>query len=99
MPRLMALIVPRRIVDRDAIVPQRTRARRPLEAHLDVDVCLVDVEEVVEEEVAFGAVEADNAARHGAVDPEGFPACGWVDADEWMGALEILRTKSGVRAV
>jgi hypothetical protein len=54
----------------EPIIPQCARAGRPLEPHLDVHVLLVDVVQVVEEDVALGAVEPYDVRGHCAVDPE-----------------------------
>lgn len=64
------------------VVPKSGRSRRPLEAHLDVHILLVDVVQVIENHVALGFVQSDDAVRHGAIDPERFPTSGWVDAHE-----------------
>ena len=69
MPGLIAFIVPRRIIDGNSIVPQRAGTRRSAKAYLDVDVSFIHVVEVVEQDVAFGSVQADDAVRHGPVDP------------------------------
>jgi len=69
MPGLITFIVPRRIIDGNSIVPQRAGTRRSAKAYLDVDVSFIHVVEVVEQDVAFGSVQADDAVRHGPVDP------------------------------
>ena len=63
------------------VIPERARSGRPAEPHLYVDVALIHVVEVVEDGVALAAVEAHDAVGHGAVDPEGLPAGGRVNAD------------------
>lgn len=75
------------ILSHSPIVPKSRRPRRPLEAHLDVHILLVDVVQVVENHITLGLVQADNAVRHGAVDPKRFPASGWVDAHEGVHTL------------
>lgn len=81
------------------VIPQCARVRRPPKPNLDVDVPLVHVVEVVEDHVALGAVEADDAVRHGAVDPQGLPPRGRVHADERVHALDVLEAGLGAVAV
>lgn len=86
-------------MDSDAIIPQRRSALAPLEPHLNIDIFLIDIIQVVEDDVAFGPVQTHDTIRHGSVDPECFPACGGMDADEGVGAFDVLRAGVGVVAV
>lgn len=52
------------------VVPNGTGALGPLEAHLDVRVGLVHLEEVLKDNIALGLVQADNAHRHATVHKE-----------------------------
>jgi len=99
MPRLLPLIIPTRIVDRDAIIPQRGRARRPLEPHLDVDVVLIHIIQVPEKEIGFRFVEPDDRFRHRAVHEERFPPRGRVHSHERVDALDVLGPRVRVGAV
>jgi len=77
-------------MNRNSIIPQSTRSRCPFEADLDINILFVDVVEVAKDEVGFGFVETDDAGCHSAVYEERFPACGGVDADQWMNTLDTL---------
>lgn len=99
MTGLLALVIPARVMDRDTVVPQGTGARSPLEPDLDVHVLLVHVVQVVQDQVALGLVETHDLLRHGAVDPEGFPAGGRVHAHDGVDALDVLGAGVGVIAV
>lgn len=96
MPRFTPLIIPTSIMNRDPVIPQRTSLGRPAETNLNIDALLVYIEEVVQQNVAFRFIQPDNAFGEGAVDEEAFPACGRVDADDGVDALDMFRSGVGI---
>lgn len=81
------------------VIPQCARAGRPLEPDLNVDVVLVHVVQIVQNRIAFPAVQAHDSVRHGPIDPERFPAGRRMHADERVHALDVLRPGRRVVAV
>lgn len=77
------------------VIPESAGTGRPLESHLNVDVPLVNVIEVSQDEITLGLVQADDSAGHRPVHPECPPTGRWVDANQWVSALNVLR--SGIR--
>jgi hypothetical protein len=63
------------------VVPERRRARRPLEANLDVDILLVHIIQIIEDDIALSFIESNDTNSHGTIDPQRFPPCGWMHAD------------------
>ncbi|RMZ68353.1 hypothetical protein GMOD_00009968 [Pyrenophora seminiperda CCB06] len=99
MPRLTSLIIPTRIMNRDSIIPKRRRPRCPPEAHLNVNILLVNIKEVVEKDVAFSLVKSNNAVGKRAVHPECFPSRRRMHTNEWVDALDVFWTGTKVVTV
>ena len=70
MSRFLPLIIPTGIMDRNAIIPQCARLRRPLEPHLDVNIILIHIIQIVQNHIAFGFVESNDLFGHGPVHEE-----------------------------
>jgi hypothetical protein len=81
------------------IIPQRTRPRRPIEPHLNIDVALVHLEQILQNRIALARIQPDDPHRHGTVHEKTFPARHRVDADKRMAALDVLGPCVGVLAV
>ena len=92
MPRLVTLIVPARVVDRNPVIPKGGGTWSPFEPNLNVHVGLVHIVQVIEDDIALGLVEADYPGSHCSVHPQGFPPRGGMDPYERMGALDELGT-------
>lgn len=81
------------------VVPKRARARSPVEAHLDIDIALVHLVQVLQNRIALAFIKTDNALRHRAVHEQTLPAGDRVHADERVAALDVLGSGIGVVAV
>lgn len=115
MSWMLTAIVPTRVVDGDSllvskwqkdtvrrhspVIPENTGARRPFDADLDVNVLFIYVVKVSQDQVAFGFIKPNNSAGHCPVDPKCLPARRWVDTDQRVSALDILRTACRVLTI
>lgn len=63
------------------IIPKRRGSGCPLEAYLYVNICLIDIIQVVKYNITLCLVKTDNSVGHCTVYPERFPACRRVDPD------------------
>jgi hypothetical protein len=99
MSRLVAFIVPRRIMDRDSIIPKCRCTRSPLESNLNVYILFVHVVQIVEDNVALGFVEANNPDSHRSIYPQRLPAGCWMNTNKRVHALYVLWSSFWVVAV
>lgn len=70
--------------------PQRTRSWRPLEAHLDIDIALVHIVQIIQNEIALSFIQSDDGFGHSAIDPERLPSGRGMHTDNGMNALDVL---------
>lgn len=86
-------------MNRDAIIPQRARARSPVPPQLNIDILLIHIEQVSQNQVALRLVQTNNPICHGTIDEEGLPACGRMNPHKRMFTLNVLRSGVGILAV
>lgn len=79
------------------IIPQRARPSRPSKPHLNINITLINLEQILQNRIALAVVKAHNPLRHRAVDEQALPARHRVHADNRVAALDVLW--AGVRVV
>lgn len=72
------------------VVPNGAGVGRPLEPHLDIDVLLIHIEQIIQDYVALGLVQSHDATRHRPVDEQRLPARGRVNSHQGMNPLDVL---------
>jgi hypothetical protein len=90
VPRLVPLIIPASVVDGDPVVPKCGCTRAPLESHLDIDVLLVHIIQVVEDDIALSSIQANDTISHGSVNPQRLPSRSWVYTNERMNTFNVF---------
>jgi hypothetical protein len=90
VPRLVPLIIPASVVDGDPVVPKCGCTRTPLESHLDIDILLVHIIQVVEDDIALISIESNDAIGHGSVNPQRFPSRSWVYTNERVNTFNVF---------
>jgi hypothetical protein len=83
----------------DPVVPEGTRSGSPLEPHLNVNIFLIDVVQVVQDEVALLRVKPNDRLGHGTVDPESLPASGGMYSHQWVDPLNPFGSSFWIVAV
>jgi len=68
--RLSSFIIPTCIMDSDSVIPERRCSWSPPKANLSIDVVLINIEEIVEDNIAFSLVEPNNAVSECTVNPQ-----------------------------
>lgn len=72
------------------VVPNGARVRRPFETHLDINILLIDIEQVIQDHITLGLVQANDTTRHRPVDEQGLPARGRVYPHQRVDSLNVL---------
>lgn len=81
------------------VIPQRTRPRRPPKSHLNINITLINLIQILQNHIALSLIKTDDALRHRAVDEQALPARDRVHTDERVAALNVLGPCVGVVAV
>lgn len=81
------------------VVPDGAGVRRPLEAHLDVDILLIHIEQIIQDDITLSLVKAHDPVRHRPVHEQGLPARSRVDPDQGVDPLDVLGPFLGVLPV
>ena len=81
------------------VIPKRTRPRSPPKPHLNINIALINLIQILQNHIALRLVQPDNALRHRAVDEQALPASDRVHAHERVAALDVLGAGVGVVAV
>lgn len=69
-------------------------ANHPVRAHP-----FVNIEQVVQDDIAFSLVKADDLCRESSVHEQRLPASSGVNANDWMDTFDMLGTSIGIVAV
>jgi hypothetical protein len=77
-------------VQHSPIIPKRTRPRRPVEPHLDINITLIHLEQILQNRIALASIQPNDPHRHRAVHEETLPACHRMYSDERMASLDVL---------
>ena len=81
------------------VIPQRTRPRRPPKPHLNINIALINLIQILQNHIALRLVQPNDPLRHRAVHEKALPAGDRVHADERVAALDVLGACVGVVAV
>jgi hypothetical protein len=90
VPRLVPFIIPASVVDGDPVVPKCGCTRTPLESHLDIDVLLIHIIQVVEDDIALSSIQANDTISHGSVNPQRLPSRSWMYTNERMDTFNVF---------
>jgi hypothetical protein len=81
------------------VIPQRTRPRRPPKPHLNINITLINLIQILQNHIALRLVKPHDPLGHRAVDEQALPAGDGVHADQRVAALDVLGACVGVVAV
>jgi hypothetical protein len=99
MSWLPILIIPTGIMDRNPVIPKRGCFGGPFESQLDINIFLVYVIKIIQDDIALSLIESYDVFGHGSIDKQRLPASSWMNTNEWMHSLNVLRSSIGIVTV
>lgn len=81
------------------VIPKRTRPGRPIEPHLNIDIVLIHLEQILQNCITLARIEPNDPNCHRAIHEKALPAGHRMNADEWVATLDVLGPSVRVTAV